>query len=179
LILEPKVFSDDRGFFLESYNQKTFSAVGIGENFVQDNHSYSKYGVLRGLHCQPGMGKLVSVLSGRIFDVAVDIRPNSRTYGKWKGVTLDARSKTNYWIPDGFLHGFQCISPEGAHVVYKCSAVYDPSTEFGVNPFDEEIGVQWPIPDKAEMIISERDQQHPSLGEIQRQQTCGDNANHE
>ena len=111
------------------------------------------------------MGKLVSVVSGKIFDVAVDVRPGSSTFGKWHGVLLDAETKTNFWIPAGFLHGFQCISEEGAHVTYKCSGVYDPKTEFGVNPFDTEIGVDWPIKEKEKLVISERDTQHGNLSD--------------
>ncbi|VDM50555.1 unnamed protein product [Toxocara canis] len=112
------------------------------------------------------MGKLVSVVSGRIFDVAVDIRPKSTTYAKWHGVILDGITKTNFWIPDGFLHGFYTLSPEGAHVTYKCTDVYNPSTEFGVNPFDEQIAVEWPIVNQHDLIISQRDRSHPSLKDI-------------
>uniref|UniRef100_A0AC35FQC7 dTDP-4-dehydrorhamnose 3,5-epimerase n=1 Tax=Panagrolaimus sp. PS1159 TaxID=55785 RepID=A0AC35FQC7_9BILA len=166
-LIRPKAFPDDRGFFVESYNVEEWKELlNFNETFKQDNHSFSKYGVLRGLHTQPGMGKLVSVVSGKIFDVAVDIRKGSPTFGKWHGVVLDAESKTNFWIPDGFLHGFQCISPEGAHVTYKCSGVYDPKSEFGINPFDSDIAVDWPIKDQSKILVSERDKQHSDLKEL-------------
>ncbi|KAE9552274.1 hypothetical protein FO519_004520 [Halicephalobus sp. NKZ332] len=165
-IILPKAFPDDRGFFVESYNVEEWETLlGFTEVFKQDNHSYSKFGVIRGLHTQPGMGKLVSVVSGKIFDVAVDVRPGSATFGKWHGIYLDAESKNNFWIPPGFLHGFQCVSEEGAHVTYKCSGVYNPKTEFGVNPFDQEIDVDWPIKEKEKLVISERDTQHGNLGD--------------
>uniref|UniRef100_A0A1I7X974 Guanine nucleotide exchange factor VAV2 n=1 Tax=Heterorhabditis bacteriophora TaxID=37862 RepID=A0A1I7X974_HETBA len=135
-IIKPKVFPDDRGFFSETYNAIEWEeALNYKQDFKQDNHSFSKYGVLRGLHTQPGMGKLVSVISGEIFDVAVDIRPGSATYGKWHGVLLNGKNKHAFWIPDGFLHGFQCLSSEGAHVTYKCTGVYDAKTEYEC-PFD-------------------------------------------
>ncbi|KAI1730870.1 dTDP-4-dehydrorhamnose 3,5-epimerase domain-containing protein [Ditylenchus destructor] len=168
-LIRPKVFPDDRGFFSETYNVEEWSTkLDFKEQFKQDNHSFSKYGVLRGLHSQPGMGKLVSVISGSIFDVAVDIRPGSETFGKWHGVVLDAKTKTNFWVPDGFLHGFQCLSEDGAHVVYKCTAVYNPGAEFGINPFDSEIGVQWPINDPEKLIVSPRDTQHASLSSLRK-----------
>uniref|UniRef100_A0A183CE75 dTDP-4-dehydrorhamnose 3,5-epimerase n=1 Tax=Globodera pallida TaxID=36090 RepID=A0A183CE75_GLOPA len=138
-LIHPKVFPDERGFFSESYNVEEWrTKLGFEEPFLQDNHSFSKYGVIRGLHAQKGMGKLVTVAVGKIYDVAVDVRKGSPTYGKWHGVLLDAREKNFFWIPDGFLHGFQCLSEDGAHVIYKCSAVYDPKTEFGINPLDEK-----------------------------------------
>ncbi|CAP25601.1 Protein CBG05010 [Caenorhabditis briggsae] len=164
LVIKPKVFPDERGFFSESYNKTEWAEkIGYTEDLQQDNHSFSHYGVLRGLHTQPHMGKLVTVVSGEIFDVAVDIRKDSPTYGKWHGVILNGDNKHAFWIPAGFLHGFQVLSKEGAHVTYKCSAVYDPKTEFGINPFDEDINVDWPIKDKASVIVSERDTQHASF----------------
>ncbi|CAD5228290.1 unnamed protein product [Bursaphelenchus okinawaensis] len=163
-IIRPKAFPDDRGFFCETYNVEEWAKVlDFHEVFKQDNHSYSKYGVVRGLHSQPGMGKLVSVVSGKIFDVAVDARLDSPTFGKWHAVILDAESKTNFWIPPGFLHGLQALSPEGAHVTYKCTGVYDPKTEYGIDVFDKDIGVEWPITDPAQIIVSERDTQHPGI----------------
>ncbi|CAD6189320.1 unnamed protein product [Caenorhabditis auriculariae] len=153
-VFKPKVFPDDRGFFSETYNYSEWSEkCGFNEKFLQDNHSFSKYGVLRGLHSQPHMGKLVSVVTGEIFDVAVDIRKGSPTYGKWHGVVLNGTNKNAFWIPAGFLHGFQVLSKEGAHVTYKCSAVYDPKTEFGVDPFDKDINVDWPLKDPKDLII--------------------------
>ncbi|KAH7705982.1 Protein C14F11.6 [Aphelenchoides avenae] len=169
-VIRPKAFPDDRGFFCESYNKDEWAReLDFHEEFKQDNHSFSKFGVLRGLHVQPSMGKLVSVVSGKIFDVAVDIREGSPTFGKWYSVELDAESKTMFWLPPGFLHGFQCLSPEGAHVVYKCSATYDPKAEYGVDPFDKEIGVEWPITDPEKIIVSDRDREHKGLKDSPKQ----------
>ncbi|KAE9419377.1 hypothetical protein Angca_002421 [Angiostrongylus cantonensis] len=127
-----QVFPDNRGYFVETYNETEWSEeLDFKEVFKQDNHSFSIQGVVRGLHAQPGMGKLVSVISGEIFDVAVDIRPGSATYGQWHGVTLGEANGDSFWIPNGFAHGFQCLSKEGAHVAYKCTTTYDPETEFG------------------------------------------------
>uniref|UniRef100_A0AC35TKN7 Thymidine diphospho-4-keto-rhamnose 3,5-epimerase n=1 Tax=Rhabditophanes sp. KR3021 TaxID=114890 RepID=A0AC35TKN7_9BILA len=168
-LIRPKCFPDERGFFAETYNKVEFAEkLDFHEDFKQDNHSFSTYGVVRGLHTQPGMGKLVSVVSGTIYDVAVDVRPGSATFGQWKSTILDSKSKTQFWIPSGFLHGFQCISEEGAHVTYKCSGVYDPKTEFGINPFDEELAVQWPITDTDKIIYSERDKQHPAFSSLKQ-----------
>lgn len=114
------------------------------------------------------MGKLVSVISGKIFDVAVDARPDSATFGQWKSAILDSQTKNQFWIPDGFLHGFQCLSEEGAHVTYKCTGVYNPSTEYGINPFDEELNIDWPIKDKEKIIFSERDSAHPSFNSLRK-----------
>uniref|UniRef100_A0A915PDN3 dTDP-4-dehydrorhamnose 3,5-epimerase n=1 Tax=Meloidogyne floridensis TaxID=298350 RepID=A0A915PDN3_9BILA len=142
----PQVFPDERGFFSESYNARDWKeALGFDERFLQDNHSYSKFGVIRGLHAQKGMGKLVSVLAGSIFDVAIDARLGSPTFGKWHGI---------------------CISEEGAHVVYKCTSEYDQEKEFGVDPFDEQIGIVWPVVDKSKWVVSERDRKHPSLSTL-------------
>ncbi|CAI4229259.1 unnamed protein product [Auanema sp. JU1783] len=166
-IIKPKVFPDDRGFFSETYNKKEWNEeINFVESFEQDNHSFSRYGVLRGLHAQDGMGKLVSVIQGEIFDVAVDVRKGSPTFGKWFGAILNSENKHALWVPDGFLHGFQCLSAGGAHVTYKCTSTYNPATEYGVNPFDETIAVNWPISDKTEIIVSERDTQHKNLKDI-------------
>ncbi|KAI6191010.1 DTDP-4-dehydrorhamnose 3,5-epimerase [Aphelenchoides bicaudatus] len=168
-IIRPKAFPDERGFFCESYNCDDWAkTLNFHEVFKQDNHSYSKYGVVRGLHSQPGMGKLVSVVSGRIFDVAVDARVDSPTFGKWHAVILDAESKSNFWIPPGFLHGLQALSPEGAHVTYKCTGVYDPTTEYGIDVFDPEIGIEWPIMDADKLIVSERDRSHPGFSSLRK-----------
>eukprot|EP00080_Pristionchus_pacificus_P013326 PDM73346.1 hypothetical protein PRIPAC_40702 [Pristionchus pacificus] len=121
-------------------------------SILQDNTSFSHHGVTRGMHAQPGMGKLVSVSVGRIYDVIVDVRPGSRTFGKWKGFYLDAANKHALWVPDGFLHGFQVISEQGAYVSYKCSGVYDSSTEYGIDPFDADLSIEWPICDPAKCI---------------------------
>uniref|UniRef100_A0A0N4Z6T7 Thymidine diphospho-4-keto-rhamnose 3,5-epimerase n=1 Tax=Parastrongyloides trichosuri TaxID=131310 RepID=A0A0N4Z6T7_PARTI len=170
-LIHPKVFPDDRGFFSETYNKVEFKEkLNFEGDFLQDNHSFSTYGVVRGLHSQPGMGKLVSVISGAIYDVAVDVRPGSATFGKWKSAILDSKDKAQFWIPDGFLHGFQCISKEGAHVTYKCTGVYDPKTEYGINPFDEELNIEWPITDKDKIIYSERDKAHPSFSSLKEKE---------
>ncbi|VDO65958.1 unnamed protein product [Haemonchus placei] len=161
-IIKPKVFPDDRGYFVERFNSVEWAEeLNFKEDFKQDNHSYSIKGVLRGLHSQPGMGKLVSVISGEIFDVAVDLRPGSATFGKWHGVVLNSTNNYAFWIPDGFGHGFQCLSEEGAQVYYKCTAVYDPKTEYGIDPFDKDINVEWPLTDK--VIVSDRDKCHQSF----------------
>ncbi|KAM3728482.1 dTDP-4-dehydrorhamnose 3,5-epimerase [Dirofilaria immitis] len=162
-LIRPKLFPDARGYFVESYNEYELVSLGFFEKFKQDNHSYSKSGVLRGLHAQPGMGKLVSVISGAIFDVAVDIRPASKTFGKWYGVILNEETRTSFWIPDGFLHGFYVLSENGAHVTYKCTAMYNAEVEFGVNPFDPELAIDWPISDPCKLIISDRDRSHQNL----------------
>ncbi|CAG9536712.1 unnamed protein product [Cercopithifilaria johnstoni] len=162
-LIRPKLFPDTRGYFVEYYNEYELGTLGFFEKFKQDNHSYSKSGVLRGLHAQPGMGKLVSVVSGEIYDVAVDIRPTSKTFGKWYGVVLNEETRTGFWIPDGFLHGFYVLSEKGAHVTYKCTAIYNSQVEFGVNPFDPELAIDWHISDLRELIISDRDRSHQNL----------------
>ncbi|VDK67326.1 unnamed protein product [Onchocerca ochengi] len=162
-LIRPKFFPDARGYFVESYNEYELISLGFFEKFKQDNHSYSKCGVLRGLHAQPEMGKLVSVISGEIFDVAVDIRPTSRTFGKWYGIVLNEEMQTSFWIPDGFLHGFYVLSENGAHITYKCTATYNPEMEFGINPFDPELAIDWHISDPCKLIISDRDQSHQNL----------------
>ncbi|KJH42876.1 dTDP-4-dehydrorhamnose 3,5-epimerase [Dictyocaulus viviparus] len=145
-VISKKVFPDNRGYFVETYNETEWAEqLNFKEIFKQDNHSFSIYGVLRGLHSQPGMGKLVSVISGEIFDVAVDVRPESPTYGKWHGIILSGTNHLSFWIPDGFAHGFQCLSADGAHVTYKCTDVYNSETEYGIDPLDKDIAVKWPI----------------------------------
>jgi dTDP-4-dehydrorhamnose 3,5-epimerase len=144
LVLEPKVFADDRGFFLESYNEKVFSEIGIPDKFVQDNHSFSKRGVLRGLHYQVGkpQGKLVRVVSGEIFDVFVDLRKTSSTFGRWYGVKLSGENRLLAWIPAGFAHGFHVVS-ESAHVVYKANEFYFPELERTVLWNDPDLNIDW------------------------------------
>lgn len=165
-LIRPKLFPDSRGYFVESYNEQELASLGFSETFTQDNHSYSKCGVLRGLHAQPKMGKLISVISGEIYDVAVDIRQNLETFGKWYGVILDAKTRTHFWIPDGFLHGFYVLSEKGAHVTYKCTDMYNAETEFGINPFDPDLAINWPIGDPSKLIISDRDRSHPNLNDF-------------
>lgn len=154
-LIRPRVFPDARGLFFESYHEPRYQAAGIGVRFVQDNHSRSVQGTLRGLHYQssPGQAKLVRVASGRIYDVAVDIRPDSTTYGRWYGTYLDAVSHAQLFVPVGFAHGFLVVS-ESADVMYKVSSVYDAKTECGIRWDDPEIGVEWPI---AAPLLSERD----------------------
>lgn len=161
VIAEPRVFRDDRGFFLEPYHAPRYKAGGIEVDFVQDNHSFSTRGVLRGLHFQtsPGQAKLIRCARGAIWDVAVDLREGSETYGKWWGLELDSRSHRQLFIPVGFAHGF-CVLSEEAEVMYKCSSVYDPATEAGILWNDPEIGVAWPVTDP---IVSQRDIQAPTL----------------
>lgn len=146
-ILEPKIFSDNRGFFLESYNQKAFSDLGINVNFVQDNHSFSTQGVLRGLHYQSRrpQGKLVRVVHGEVYDVVVDMRNSAPTFGQWIGVTLSAQNKRLLWVPPGFAHGFLVISPE-ADFLYKTTDFYDPSSEHCLRWDDPDLAIAWPLP---------------------------------
>jgi len=147
-IIESKVFGDDRGFFMETWNQKEFEEKVTGKPtlFVQDNHSKSKKGILRGLHYQTEntQGKLVRVISGEVFDVAVDIRKNSPTLGQWVGIYLSAENKRQLWIPEGFAHGFY-VTSESAEFVYKCTDYYDPSNEGGIIWNDPSINIIWPL----------------------------------
>lgn len=163
LIFEPKVFGDERGFFFESFSQKFFEeAVGRKIEFVQDNHSKSCKGVLRGLHYQLdpyAQGKLVRCVAGEVFDVAVDIRKSSPTFGKWVGVNLSAENKKQLWIPEGFAHGFLVLS-ESAEFVYKTTNYYAPQHEAGIIWNDETINIEWP---SIEVILSEKDKQNPQF----------------
>ena len=166
VVVRPKVFPDDRGFFLESYKRTDFERAGIGELFVQDNHSSSIRGVLRGLHYQLppyAQGKLVRVLEGDIWDVAVDIRPDSSTFGRWYGIELSADDHTMLYIPPGFAHGFVTLSPR-AQFFYKCTAEYRKESEAGIRWDDPTIGIVWPISD---VTVSERDRQLPSFEKAQ------------
>ena len=158
-ILTPQVFGDNRGYFMETYNYNDYKAAGIGLNFVQDNQSMSVKGVLRGLHYQKQypQGKLVRAVRGTVFDVAVDLRTGSETYGKWFGVVLSAENKKQFCIPEGFAHGFLVLSDE-AEFAYKCTDFYHPGDEGGMAWNDPEIGVEWPIEEGMELIISEKDQ---------------------
>jgi dTDP-4-dehydrorhamnose 3,5-epimerase len=146
LVIEPKVFGDSRGFFLESWNQRAFSAAGIRAGFVQDNHSRSARGVLRGLHyqLQQAQGKLVRVIAGEIYDVAVDIRRNSPTFGRWVGLSLSAENRRMMWVPPGFAHGFLVVS-ESAEVLYKATDYYAPEHERTIAWNDPELGIAWPL----------------------------------
>lgn len=156
--LLPKVFGDERGFFLESWNKKTFFEIGITEDFVQDNHSRSQKNVLRGLHYQleKPQGKLVWVTQGSVFDVYVDLRKNSPTYGKWDGHILSEENKERLWIPPGLAHGFLVLS-DVADFQYKCTEFYTPAQERTLLWNDPELGINWPIPNGVEPILSSKD----------------------
>lgn len=168
LILEPRVFGDERGFFMESYNEKVFAGVfGERVNFVQDNHSRSTRGVLRGMHYQihQAQGKLVRVVSGSVYDVAVDMRKSSPAFGKWMGVELTAENKRQFWIPPGFAHGFVVLS-ETADFLYKASDYYAPEHERCLRWDDPAVGIEWPIHD-LEPQLSAKDQLGLPLGQCE------------
>lgn len=158
-IIEPTVFGDDRGYFMETYQAAEFKAAGIDCDFVQDNQSMSKKGVLRGLHFQKKypQAKLVRVLEGEVFDVAVDIRKGSKTFGKWVGVTLSAENKRQFFIPRGFAHGFLVLS-DVAVFTYKCDAFYHPEDEGGIRWDDPAIGIAWPNIRDVQITVSKRDE---------------------
>ncbi len=166
IIVKPKVFGDERGFFEETYQKNAFRDAGINAEFVQDNHSFSSRGVLRGLHWQKPpftQGKLVSVLVGKVWDVAVDIRANSPTLGKWTAHELSDENHEMLWIPPGFAHGFVVLS-ETAHFLYKCTAPYSPESEASMLWNDPEIAVKWPL--DFEPVISEKDKNAVRFSEI-------------
>ncbi len=164
LIVEPEVFQDSRGYFMETYHQDRYREYGIDPCFVQDNLSYSVQGTLRGLHYQikHAQAKLVQVISGEIYDVAVDIRSESETFGKWASVHLSGTNKRQFFIPEGFAHGF-CVISETTLFSYKCSDVYSPQDEGGVLWSDPHIGIDWPVKNP---IISKKDSQYPRLFDI-------------
>ena len=163
LLIEPVVHGDARGFFLETYRRERLAELGVHEEFVQDNHSRSARGVLRGMHFQPGQAKLVRCARGAILDVVVDIRPGSPSFGRWEGVELDDEGHRQLYVPDGFAHGF-CVLSEVADVVYKVSTYYDPARESGFRFDDPEVGIEWPA--GLELIVSERDRGAPPLAEL-------------
>ena len=167
LIFEPKVFGDERGFFFESFNQKLFEeAVGYPVNFVQDNHSKSSKGVLRGLHYQlppHAQGKLVRCVAGEVFDVAVDIRKSSPTFGQWVGVHLSGENKRQLWIPEGFAHGFLTLS-DTAEFLYKTTNYYAPQSEGSIRWDDQQAGIKWQI--EGGVILSNKDQEAVSLADV-------------
>lgn len=164
VVIEPQVFGDARGFFYESYNQAKYADIGITAKFVQSNVSRSSKGVLRGLHYQwPNpQGKLVSVLEGEVYDVAVDIRRGSPTFGQWAGVMLTADNHRHFWIPEGFAHGF-CVLSEYATFSYQCTALYDAKADAGVRWNDAALGIDWPI---SSPQLSEKDLRAPLLADI-------------
>src|SRR3954470_9431921 len=162
ILLEPEVHGDARGFFIETARASTLAELGIADEFVQDNHSRSARGVLRGMHFQPGMAKLVGCARGRIFDALVDIRPDSPAFGRWEGFELSDENHHQLYCPDGFAHGF-CVLSEVADVVYRCSAYYDPELDAGFRFDDPDVGIRWP---EIELTVSERDRTAPSFAEI-------------
>ena len=168
-IIEPTVFGDNRGYFMETYSTEEFKEIGLDYNFVQDNQSKSKKGVLRGLHFQKenSQAKLVRVIKGEVFDVAVDLRPGSKTYGKWEGVFLSEENKKMFMIPRGFAHGFLVISEE-AEFTYKCDDIYNHEAEGGLKWDDPDVAIEWPLGDlKVEdLLTSEKDAKWPSLKEL-------------
>ena len=163
-VIEPTVFKDERGYFVETYNQNDMKEAGLDMVFVQDNQSMSTRGVLRGLHFQKQFpqGKLVRVVRGKVFDVAVDLSSDSKTYGKWFGVELSAENMKQFYIPEGFAHGFLVLSDE-AEFCYKCTDFYHPGDEGGLAWNDPEIGVEWPLEEGVDLIISEKDQKWKGL----------------
>jgi len=165
-IIEPSVFGDERGYFMETYNKEEFNQAGLTMNFVQDNQSKSKKGVLRGLHFQKEhpQGKLVRVLSGKVFDVGVDLRANSETYGQWKGIILSGDNKKQFYVPEGFAHGFLVLSAT-ATFSYKCTDFYHPEDEGGIIWDDKDINIYWPLDGIDEIILSEKDKELNSLAE--------------
>ncbi len=158
-VIEPSVYGDDRGFFMETWNEQKFKNEVANRSFVQDNHSKSKKGILRGLHFQTKncQGKLVRVVKGEVFDVAVDLRKGSETYGKWVGEYLSSLNKKQLWIPEGFAHGFLVVSDE-AEFVYKCTDYYNPDFEHSLRWDDRSIGVEWPIVDGEKPTLSNKDE---------------------
>ena len=166
LIIEPRIFGDERGFFMESWNEASFAEKGLDLNFVQDNHSRSQKGVLRGLHFQnpSPQGKLVRVVQGAVWDVAVDLRKASPSFGKWFGVELSAQNKLMFWVPQGFAHGFLTLEDD-TDFLYKCTAPYAPQHEHTLAWDDPIVGVEWPL-DMADPIVSKKDAEGLSLDEV-------------
>ena len=166
-IIEPKVFGDDRGYFMETYNRKDFVEVGLDINFVQDNESKSKKGVLRGMHFQRKhtQGKLVRVTQGAVYDVAVDLRKGSPTFGQWEGILLTAKNKKQFYIPEGFAHGFLVLSDE-AIFNYKCTDFYAPEYDNGLAWNDPDVGIEWPLDRIEEVLLSEKDKNQKNLKEL-------------
>ena len=167
LVIEPNVFGDARGFFMESFSERRYGEAGINCRFVQDNFSFSRRGILRGLHFQSpcAQGKLVSVMQGEVFDVAVDLRVGSPTFGRWHGLELSGENKRQFFVPPGFAHGFQ-VTSETALFHYKCSEYYSPKDEVSVRWDDPELGIRWPI---GQPSVSEKDAKAPLLREVPRE----------
>ena len=162
ILVEPVVHGDHRGFFLETYRRNALAELGIPDEFVQDNHSRSRQGVLRGMHFQKGMAKLVRCARGAILDVVADVREGSPAFGRWEGFELTDENGRMLYVPDGFAHGF-CVLSEVADVVYKCSTYYDPEAESGFRFDDRDVGIDWP---DIELAVSDRDRGAPRLAEL-------------
>jgi dTDP-4-dehydrorhamnose 3,5-epimerase len=167
VLLEPEVHGDSRGFLVETFQADSWTEAGIGVPFVQHNHSRSTRNTLRGIHFQtsPGQAKLVRCVRGSIFDVAVDLRRDSETFGQWEGFVLDDELHRQLFVPVGFGHGF-CVLSELADVSYLLSSLYDPGTESGIAWDDPQVGIEWPLPDGAEPLLSERDRSAPKLADV-------------
>lgn len=165
-VIEPTLFGDARGYFMETYSQREFAQAGLDMTFVQDNQSKSKRGVLRGLHFQTrnSQGKLVRVIRGEVYDVGVDLRPGSATFGQWYGVTLSEENHKQFYIPEGFAHGFLVTSDE-AEFVYKCTRFYDPSGEGGLLWNDPDLAIDWPITPDMTILLSDKDRAQPTWRE--------------
>jgi dTDP-4-dehydrorhamnose 3,5-epimerase len=163
VLIEPVVHGDARGFFQETYRKAVFAELGVHDEFVQDNHSRSRLGVLRGMHFQPGQSKLVRCARGSIVDAVVDIRPGSEAFGRWEAFELDDETHRQLYVPDGFAHGF-CVTSELADVVYKVSTYYDPDAESGFRFDDPEVGIEWPS--GVDLQVSDRDRGAPLLSEL-------------
>lgn len=162
IVLEPRVFEDSRGYFMETYNQQSFFELGIKTNWVQDNQSKSSRGVIRGLHYQlqpKAQAKLIRVIEGEIYDVALDLRKDSKTFGKWYGLLLSSENKKQFLVPHGFAHGFSVLS-KTATVLYKCDALYSPELERGISPVDPSLSIDWQLNEK-ELILSDKDLNSP------------------
>jgi dTDP-4-dehydrorhamnose 3,5-epimerase len=166
-LIEPDIFRDERGFFMETYHQMRYSEAGLDRVFVQDNRSHSRRGILRGLHYQleHGQDKLIYAVTGEIFDVAVDVRLGSPTFGHWVGDYLSAENGRQMFVPKGFAHGF-CVLSETADVVYKCTDFYAPGDEYGILWSDREIGIDWPLKD---VVVSEKDGRNPELAKVKEE----------
>jgi dTDP-4-dehydrorhamnose 3,5-epimerase len=162
VLIEPTVHGDERGFLVETFRENDLAGLGIEVRFVQDNHSRSRCPVLRGVHLQRGQAKLVRCPRGRVWDVAVDLRPGSPTYKRWEGFELDDEKHRQLFVPEGFGHGF-CLLSDEADVIYRLSAYFDPELEIGIAWDDPELGIEWPI---SEPILSERDRNAPNLAEV-------------
>lgn len=167
ILIEPQVFEDPRGFFVETFHKKKYAVDGIDRVFVQDNHSHSKQGTLRGLHYQlrHAQGKLICVVAGEVFDVAVDIRCGAPTFGKWSGTYISAENKRQLYIPEGFAHGFSVLS-ETADVIYKCTDFYTPGDEYGIFWADPTIDIDWKIESP---VLSKKDSQNPELSQVAKE----------